>query len=249
MGTPFCRTFRPTRQGGLFGECWYTQLPGFASDAVAYVRSYLVIQDRFVELLNYIEPSDVNMVCYSLEIQNLLCVICMEIEANFKAIFDDNGFCKAHLNIGDYALIEESHHLSSYVVRMPYWRGQQRDFTPFASWKDHRPPSCAPSLHWYQAYNRTKHSRNKNMYWANFGILVESMCALCALLSAQFGPTFAVGNRPRVGFSYQSAPDGFDNSIGGLLSVRYANDWAEADQYDLPGDQEFRQYRYQLGKP
>ena len=45
------------------------------------------------DLFEYIEPADINLNVYSYKIQQLLARTCMEIEANFKAIFKENKFC------------------------------------------------------------------------------------------------------------------------------------------------------------
>jgi hypothetical protein len=49
--------------------------------------------------------------------------ICIEVEANFKAILNENIYSKDEKdwNMDDYKKINITHHLSSYKVTLPIW--------------------------------------------------------------------------------------------------------------------------------
>jgi hypothetical protein len=106
---------------------------------------------------------------------------CIEVEANCKAILQENGYADAgKWNIDDYKKIQPTHHLASYEVQLPHWHGTQSTRQPFASWATNAP------LQWYQAYNLAKHDRRSNFQRASFTVLIDAVCGLVALLSAQF---------------------------------------------------------------
>ncbi|AXE96107.1 hypothetical protein CUJ90_28190 [Paraburkholderia terricola] len=70
----------------------YLLHPKYATDPRHYVRAFLLLQEDILDLFSYVEPSDVNLNTYSHRIQQLLIRACIEVEANFTAIFLDNGF-------------------------------------------------------------------------------------------------------------------------------------------------------------
>lgn len=151
--------------------------------------------------------------------------ICIEVEANFKAILDENGYVKkGRLDMSDYKKVGATHHLSSYEVKLPQWHGSKNVRSPFDSWKS------GASLPWYQAYNASKHDRHQNFQDASFDNLVDSVCGLVVLLSAQFwtrdfSPTdFLVTSRPG---------DEFETAIGDYFQVKFPTDWPDSECYDF----------------
>lgn len=149
---------------------------------------------------------------------------CIEIEANCKAILVENEYPrKGNLTIKDYKKINPSHRLSSYEVKVPYWRGSGEIRSPFAAWSDSKP------LEWYQAYNHAKHDRHEKFSEATLDHALDAICALVVLLSAQFlTEDFA----PSASYlSLSDSTDGFASAIGNYFRVRFPNDWPENDQY------------------
>jgi hypothetical protein len=49
-----------------------------------YTRAFFIIQKDLLNIFEFIEPADVNLIAYSFRIHELLMRICIEIEANFK---------------------------------------------------------------------------------------------------------------------------------------------------------------------
>ena len=153
---PFKRTARPftkdkKEQGGL----WRYILHGdFADSPEHYIRAYLIIQKDFLNLLDYIEPSDTNLETYSFRIHELLLRICIEIEANCVAILSENGYIKSgNWTMADYKKINKSHKLSLFEVKLPVWKGVDNIRRPFENWNDNK------SLDWWEGYNKSKHDR------------------------------------------------------------------------------------------
>jgi hypothetical protein len=170
---------------------------------------------------------------------------CIEVEANFKAIFKENTYTKPERkwNIVDYKKINISHHLDDYSIELPNWTGVEGIRYPFKEWK------IADSLSWYKAYNNSKHDRINNFKDANLQNLLDAYCGLLALLSSQFFyEEFKAGAKyiPSEGYSYFG--EGF--GIGNYLIVDFPDDWIEDDYYDFDitefekGKVEFQKFDY-----
>jgi hypothetical protein len=225
---PFKRTIRQFADGKYAeGGRWrYIRHPGFAQDPEHYVRAFGVIQKDLLELFDFVEPSDLNLQCYSYRIHELFMRTCIEIEANFKAILTENGYTRSgDWNMSDYKKCEASHLLSSYEIKLPVWQGTQHTHRPYASW------ASGGTLSWYQDYNAAKHSRHGNFWKANLSNLLESLAALVSLLSAQF---WTEDFSPSSGYlALQSSWDGLDEAIGGYFRVRFPQNFPASERYDF----------------
>jgi hypothetical protein len=248
---PFYRTCRPFVDGSYAegGRWLYLLHPKFAKDPQHYIRAFLLLQQDLMELFAYIEPADTNLKTYSHRIQQLLMRTCVEIEANLRTILVENGYSKRdHLTMQDYRLVNCSHRLSSYVVRIPGWHGSEGVRRPFLDWG-----TATGTLYWYQAYNKSKHNRHDFFSMATFRALTEAMCGLVVVLSAQFhdedySPTpksLSIGE----GYSYDT-DDGMESAIGNFFRVKYPENWSEEERYDFDWNElkelenPFAQYDY-----
>jgi hypothetical protein len=148
--------------------------------------------------------------------------LCIEIEANFKAILNENGYRKRdNLNIGDYVKINPSHRLSSYEIKMPIWYGMGDIRKPFLPWATGNP------LPWYQAYNYAKHDRHKHFADATFAHTIDAMCGLVAVITSQFiQEDFGQ-------FTYWVTPQDFQMTIGHYFLVRFPDDWPDSEKYQF----------------
>jgi hypothetical protein len=181
---PYRRTCRQFIDGLYFegGRWQYIVHPKFAQSPEHYIRAFLLIQKDVQELLDYIEPADKNINCYSYRIHALLMRVCVEIEANCKAILQENSYAKStDLKMIDYRKLNATHRLSSYQVKIPIWNGNKNLRSPFSAW------ASGGSLPWYQAYNIVKHDRRLEFEMATFDYLIEAVCGLLVILSSQFG--------------------------------------------------------------
>jgi hypothetical protein len=227
---PFKRTCRQFSDGtySYSGKWMYVLHPQFAKEPEHFVRALQIIQKDILDLFDYIEAADTNLECYSYRIHALHMRTCIEVEANCKAILEENGYSRAgYWNMCDYQRLGNTHHLSAYEVRFPVWRGSQNVRKPFASW------STGGGLGWYQAYNAAKHDRHDQFPQANFRNLLDAVSGLVALLSAQFhtwdfSPSPA-GRSTGIG----GPPQGFDTAIGNYFHVRFPTDWSSSEQYDF----------------
>jgi len=152
--------------------------------------------------------------------------VCVEVEANCKAILQENGYVKStDMNMSDYKKINRTHHLSSYQIKVPFWSGRKNLRSPFSRWRS------GGSLSWYQAYNVTKHDRRVRFEMATFDCLIEAVCGLLVILSSQFGteefspgPSLLAGAGPG---------DGMEHAIGSYFQVHFPTDWPKNKRYDF----------------
>ncbi len=188
ISIPYRRTVRQLSDGSYAdsGHGRYVSHKKYASDAWHYKRAFQIIDADLSEIFTYIEPSCQNFPCFSYKISGLLTRICIEIEANFKAILKENAYNKApsDMTMADYKKVERSHLLSAYEIRFAVWYGQDAVFQPFLSWGD---PTNPPSPVWYKAYNSAKHDRHANFAkFATFEHLLDAYCGLAVLIWSQF---------------------------------------------------------------
>lgn len=225
---PYRRTCRQFVEGSYTegGRWQYMLHPKYANDPEHYVRAFLLLLKDLHELFDYVEPAEKNLNCYSYRIHALLLRASVEVEANCKAILEENGYTKSgDLNMGDYKKINKTHRLSSYKVKIPNWSGSGAIREPFLNW------ATGGSLPWYKAYNATKHDRHKEFEEATFEHLLDAACGLLVVLSAQFETNdFSPGDML---MSWGGANDGMESGIGGYFRVQFPNDWPDELKYDF----------------
>lgn len=242
ISKPFHRNHRAFIEGPNSGySAWaYTVDKEYAVSPHHYTRAFLLIQEDLRKLFEYIEPGDKNMDTFSFRIYELLIRICIEVEANFKAILRENIYTpmfkspnkngqyrtEEFWNINDYMKINKTHLLSDYIVEYPIWKGSKSVCKPFESWNENKP------LLWYQAYNEVKHNRNEKFELANFENLTTAFAGLFVLLSAQFNHQDFTPGATLLSVSSDSYFDG-EFGIGDYLKIKFPTNWDEEDKYDF----------------
>ncbi|MGB4405567.1 MAG: hypothetical protein WBI82_01745 [Sphaerochaeta sp.] len=186
-------------------------------------------------LFDYIEPTDQNELCFSFRAYELLLRICTEVEANLKAILQSNGYEKSKLCMNDYWKVNLTHHLSSYKVHIPHWRGQEGIRMPFGIWSlDMRDYETIP---WYKGYNTVKHNRMESFEEANLKNVVDAFCGLLVILSSQFcNNNFAMS---QIAWSLGEIvlSDGLQSTIGAPFRIEFPGDWKDEEYYDFNWDE------------
>jgi hypothetical protein len=236
---PLKRTIRRFTDGSYSnsGNWKYLLHPMYVKNPQHYIRSFLLIQEDLQKLFKYVEPSDQNKDTISLKIHELLVRTCIEIEANFTAILLENEYSNTeNMNMKkDYCLIDYSHKLSSYRIKLPIWMGQHHTRVPFKKWKNKNIENWHV-LSWYQTYNKSKHERYSSYSKAKFEVLIDAVCGLVALLSAQFlDESYSPASKSQGisgNYSYDYDPK-LKTAIGGYFRVQYPDDWENDDLYDF----------------
>ncbi|MEY5047665.1 MAG: hypothetical protein RLZZ175_1024 [Bacteroidota bacterium] len=234
---PFKRTVRQLSDGSYSnsGNSMYLLNKEYALDPQHYIRAFLLIQEDVFELFKFVEPCDENKDTISLRIQELLIRICVEIEANFTAILNENIYSNRDKRSidKDYCLLEFSHKLSSYSVKFPTWKGLKNIRTPFINWSTY-PNQNWHVLEWYKSYNKSKHDRHNYFVKANFDTLMDALSGLVIILSAQFqNENYSLQPKGRAlsgGYSYDY-DENYDSAIGGYFCVQYPKNWSNDEMY------------------
>lgn len=227
---PYYRIYRPLKfNNPNYGGNWeYIIDKDYSQNPEHYIRAFLLIQNDIFKLFEYIEPSDNNLGTYSFRIHELLMRICIEIEANFKAILRENHYSKpeADWNISDFKLINTSHHLDACKARFPIWKGEKNIFQPFYAFKNKKTPQ------WWKSYNQSKHNRNDNFQNANFETLLNSYSALFIILTSQFlDQEFKPGPKYLKEHGYCYYGGGF--GIGSYLIADLPENWNNDELYNF----------------
>lgn len=91
---PYHRNYRAIKEGynSGYSDWAYIKDKKYAKAPEHYVRAFLLIQSDLLNLFNFVEPSEESLNTYSFKIHELLLRTCIEIEANFKAILQENIF-------------------------------------------------------------------------------------------------------------------------------------------------------------
>lgn len=255
INKPYHRNYRPIVEGfnSGFSGWGYIIDTRYSNQPEHYTRAFLLIQDDLKKMFEYIEPADESLFVYSYRIHELLMRTCIEIEANFKAILreniyepyyfkkDNSGVFKLDndghkikkyrkenkWNMSDYMIVNKTHNLSSYTVKIPIWNGESHTFKPFKSWGDDE------ALEWYQSYNKSKHNRHEDFKYANFRNLLNAVAGLLVLLSSQFGTqSFSPGTTHigvSQGYNYYKGTFG----IGGFFMINFPDNWNDCEKYEF----------------
>nr|WP_321412281.1 hypothetical protein [uncultured Carboxylicivirga sp.] len=252
---PYKRIYRPVNpklSNAGYSSWAYIIDKEYCKSGHSYVRAFLLILEDLEKLFEYIEPSAESFNSFSFRIHELFMRTCIEIEANFKAILNENSFepdldrfKNPIYNIRVYKKVNSSHHLSDYEVGLPQWATSELiKFRPFKAWSTNN-----QSLEWYQAYNMSKHDRHDNFKYANLGNLLNAVSGLLCLIHSQFrSENFSASE---VGLS-ASGYDFYEmeSSTGGVFRIKEPTNWTEDELYefdwsDLENEEErFQKYNY-----
>lgn len=235
---PFHRNYRPVKDGHNSGYSdWaYIVDHNYSQNPEYYTRAFSIIQEDIIKLFEYVEPADVNNPTYSFRIHELLTRICIEVEANFKAILRENIYnpidkygkpkLEKNWNIEDFKIVNKTHHLDDYSIQLPFWKGNSNIRKPFFTWKNNG------ALSWYQAYNQSKHDRVHNFDKANLENLIDAYSGLCAILSSQFRTEeFKPGGKSLGVNTDCYFGGGF--GLGNFLIVDFPDDWKDEELYEF----------------
>lgn len=249
LDKPYYRCYRPNIKSESLE---YIRDPRNVENPYDYIRKIEILYSRLEKIFEYVEPIDSNGLTYSMQTCFLLLDICTTIEANFKDILSYNGYINTkNLNITDYFMINKSHHLSGYKIKIPFWKGAKNVRAPFAKWKTIK----YEPLDWYKAYTTVKHNMIRQFNEATIDNLVDSFCGLLVISSAQFyDDSIKIPidlRRSHLLGDYDSLKDKpYQAAIGGQFMIKYPTDWNDTEKYSFnwnelkENDKPFIKYNY-----
>lgn len=137
---------------------------------------FLCLEDDVDRLSRYIEFTEKNFDCFSLELARILLTASSEVDVVAKQ------YCKAlddkskAQSIGKYkeGILAGTLNFPDTIIKMPRFG---LTFKPWSSWK-----TGDVSPYWWQSYNKIKHQRHTHFERANLKNTLNSVAGLFALL-------------------------------------------------------------------
>lgn len=189
ISKPYFKIYRSGIGAKKGNQIWCFADKDYANDRLELCRSYLLIENDLRNLLEYIEPADINLKSFSHRTYELFLRACTEMEMNCKGILSANGYVRTsrgNMNIEDYYKIDQATKISEYQIIFKSWRSGRKVFQPFKEWRNPANQSQPHVLSWYQSYNDVKHNRHNNFEEANFENVLNATASVLCLLFSQF---------------------------------------------------------------
>ena len=140
-----------------------------------YFRYYLLLENKFVSTLNYVELAKENFSTYSVEYAHQLLAIGSELDTFFKIYCGFNS--GERKNIIDYTqyIINAYPEIASQKVAI---NNTEIVISPYKEWISWNPNNAKNLLEWWNAYNLVKHNRQENISKASMENVVNALAAL-----------------------------------------------------------------------
>ncbi len=146
--------------------------------------SLQILLDKLESLFEFLEPSEQNESAYGHRIREIILLASMEVESAWSAVLRDNGYTSEQdFNTKDYVKLLNPMFLDGYKLSLQ----QYPQFSPFSPFEGWNPAAPTHSLIWYDAYNKIKHDREKNLPLATLQNAITSVGAAAVMYRAQFG--------------------------------------------------------------
>ena len=141
----------------------------------SYWRFYILLENKFIGTLNYVELTKDNFKTYSIEYAHQLLAIGSELDTFFKIYCEFNpndpkkmsNYKKNILKSYPEIMSQEITVFNTEIKLIPY-----ENFDQFA------PKHRKDILQWWIAYNSVKHNRQKQLNQASLGNVINALSAL-----------------------------------------------------------------------
>lgn len=136
---------------------------------------FLTIEDDISHLSRWIEPTEANFDCYSLEVARLLMVTAAEVDVLAKLVCKkiNPASIASSINLYQNEIQAQFPKIHNATVTIPKFGLK---LTPWDSWKTVRTPPF-----WWQDYNKVKHHRSEHFQRATLKNLLNAVAALLLL--------------------------------------------------------------------
>lgn len=161
-------------------------LPFESASLITGLNQLAVLVDELKKITRTVEPHHENLKTYGHELRNLLLLICTEVEAQLRGIYDasykqiNND---QQLRMKDYRALNEALRMEGYEVHYSLYP-HLAPYRPFSYWMLTK---AKPLLKWYNSYNAVKHDREKKFSEASLDNVLEALAGLACLFVAQYG--------------------------------------------------------------
>lgn len=152
-----------------------------------------ILVEKLDEILLFIEPSKNGLESYSHKIRELLILSCTEVENQWRSLLIKANCIpmnKREFTTQDYVKLSPRTFLSEYQVGLKNYNTFPPS-KPFEDWDSSNPTK---SLAWYDAYNKTKHDRDKNFSFARLQYAIDAVAANIVLYCTRFSPLMLIND-------------------------------------------------------
>lgn len=141
-----------------------------------YWQYFLALESDLAKTFRFVEPTQSNFTCHSIEFSRILLAAGSEIDVLCKVLCEIHSMAFSNENMDCYRKVISTHFhgFTKLEILLPR-HGLRR--LPWKAWEENKNPE------WWKAYNKVKHERNKNFTKANFENTLDSMAALFVLVS------------------------------------------------------------------
>lgn len=176
------------RPGFCFFETIPTALNIDLHEQMSSGQALRNIINKIDELLLYIEPSMQGLQSYGHKSRELLILACTEVENQWASLIKKSNLYQPNNNkqkftTNDYVKLLDQCHFNEYQIEFKNYAGLK--FVPFANWSATDPTQ---SLHWYNAYNKTKHDRAQGFQFATLENVMNAVSACLIMYCVKYGP-------------------------------------------------------------
>lgn len=141
-----------------------------------YFRYYILLENKFISTLNYVELNEENFSTYSVEYAHQFLAIGSELDTFFKIYCGFNS--EERKNIIDYTrhIMNAYPEIASQKIEVI---NSNIEIIPYADWSQWNPPYTVSNLlDWWEAYNLVKHNRQDNISKASMKNVLNALAAL-----------------------------------------------------------------------
>lgn len=139
-------------------------------------QSLRILIEKLDEILLYIEPTQVGLQTYGHKCRELLILACTEVEnlwAQYMRLANTTPTGRT-FTTNDYVKLLTPLHLEEYLISCKLL-GNSYPIKPFSQWNASNPTQ---SLQWYNAYNKTKHDRERHFSEATLENCIHAIAAV-----------------------------------------------------------------------
>ena len=145
-------------------------------------RDLSILIQKLQEILLYVEPTNSGLQSFSHKTRELLILSCTELENSLKFYLNTSNITRS--TMANYIDILNKVDLRKYQVKFNGY-AQLCSYFPFGNWNKQQPTQ---SLSWYDAYNKTKHDKDKHFNLSTLENAMQAVAANMIMFCVRYSP-------------------------------------------------------------
>ena len=140
-----------------------------------YWRFYILLENKFIKTLNYVELTRKNFKTYSIEYAHQLLSIGSELDSFLKIYCDFNPQKRKTMKLYVDYLVDNYSDINLQKIYIPT---ADIELIPYEKIRKFDPKKEKNPLDWWNAYNKVKHNRQGNLTQASLENVINALSAL-----------------------------------------------------------------------